>query len=722
MLISSYSTTTQIIKLDAATNQEVGTLNLDNGYCENIFITPEPNNRIYCATGMNSLQNATIEIFNALDYSEDIPFQELGNNAELIDYRMKFCYDNVHDFVFFILYKRNYDPSNPWGFLGKIDMNDEENPLTLVELDYSPEKIVYAECLNKIFIKNSGNRIITYFECDNLNIPLFIEWPEGTIIMDIEYGGCERNSLLILGSNGNLDCFPPLHYPLEMSEFVSSMKYNPIDKKVYVFSPYDINRDHESWMYIIDINTLQIYKKKMPNNSIWRYEDYLTYNEMVIDASSGRLLCPNGSHSNISVTPENIVLQPRTWNWLSFPRLDRSNGDPTPEEVLDQDNFSSPYTQLEMDHLEVDENSEDMTWVTWKQNEGWQHNDLDNVYSPKGYKLHLEEPAERMLALHGTVLDPLTSISLYAEKHNWTGYFLPYPQNPFDAIPQDITDNLYSMVSQYWSCYNYALIQPPPPTKSTTNTPARWRCACNQLKMELKYGDMVILHSKDPQSFIWNQVGTDPHLINKDSPEHFGFEEKANYTSYFIELDTNDLPSEIGAFAGDSCIGATKVLSTDTTVLICAYDEGFEGQEITFQTFWNTKSFRPVINDYQVLNTVSGIREKRRIVAGEKQPFYVISFKDKSVDQSEQTNAWLSLTPNPASHEVSLSYFIPERAYVKVRISGIVEGEWTLIDRGYQDPGKYSLNVNGLQLPVGCYLVTLCFNNKSITEKLMILK
>jgi hypothetical protein len=727
LLISSYSPTNQIVKLNAETNETEGALITANDYCESIFISPEPENLIYCATGMNSLQTARIETFNATNYSAGIILPPLGDDNEPLDYRMKFCYDKKDNLVYFILFKRNYDWSTQWGYLGKINIKNAEHPLELIELLYSPEDISCGDLggFNGIFIKNSNSRFLTVYDCDHLSDPPTITgFPEGTIIMDIEYAN-NTNNLYVLTSDGICQQYcrggcSPLHQ-YELSEFVTSMRWNPIDKKLYVFSPYDITRNHESWMYIIDVFTAQIYEELLGNNTIWRYEDYLTNNEMLVDSYSGRLLCPNGSHSNISVSPEEISLTANKWNWLSFPRLDRSNGDPSPEQVLDQDNFSSGYTQLEMDHLETNGDNEYMTTVTWDVEHFWQYNLLDRIYSEKGYKLHLDPVLGRSLVTYGTVLDPQTPLTLYPEKHNWVGYFLPYPQNPFIAIPKSITDNLYSMVSQYWSCYNYALIQPPPPTKSTA-TSAQWRCACNQLKMELKYGDMVILHSKPQQTLTWNQGGAIPKLNNKEAPEHFGFEEKADYTSYFIELDTNNLPDEIGAYAGDSCIGATKVLASDTTLLICAYDKGFEGQEITFQTFWPTKSYRPIINDYQVLNTVSGIREKRRIIAGEKQPFYVISFKDKPVDQSVPTDAWLSLSPNPASHEVLLSYFIPEHAYVTVKITGIVQGEWYSIDRGTQDPGEYKLNINSLQLPAGCYLVNLCFNNKSITEKLMILK
>jgi hypothetical protein len=729
LLISSYGPTHQIMKLDAATNESDNTLNTDNEYCENIYISPEPNNRIYCATGMNSLQSATIEIFHANDYSEDFPLPDLGQNNQPIDYRIKFCYDTKDDFVFFVLFKRNYNPQPgyQWGYLGKIDVNDEQHPLTLIELDYSPKDIVYNKGYNRIFIQNSESPILTSFDCNDINIPpSYDEFPTG-IITDIESTTPETNSqIYVLGSNGN--CYrysgpgnPPFYTIYELSQWVTSMKWNPFDNKLYVFSPWNSDENHESWMFKINLESETIYGYQMPNNSIWRYVDNLPKNEMVVDSYSGRILCPNGSHSNISVSSEAISLNANKWNWLSFPRLDRSSGNPAPEQVLAQENFSYPYTSLEMDHLETARDNEYMTTVTWDVEHLWQYYFLDRIHSEKGYKLHLDPVLGRSLDTYGTVLDPQTPLTLYGGKHNWVGYFLPYPQNPFDAIPRSITDNLYSMVSQYWSCYNYALIQPPPPTKSTA-TSAQWRCACNQLKMELKYGDMVILHSKPQQTFIWNQAGADPQLINKNAPEHFEFEEKADYTSYFIELDTNNLADEIGVFAGDSCIGATKVLSSDTTVLICAYDKGFEGQDITFQTFWQTKSYRPIIKDYLVLNTMTGIREKQRIVAGDKQPFYVISFKDKPENQTVSTDAWLALWPNPASHEVLLSYFIPERAYVTVRISGIVEGDWSSINRGYQDPGEYKLNINSLQLPAGCYLVILCFNNKSITEKLMILK
>lgn len=720
ILVSSYSSTNEIIKLNAETNESVGILNIDNEYCENIFITPEPNNRIFCATGMNSLLTATLEVFNSSDYSEDISIPLLGNDNELIDYRMKFCYDNLHDFVFFILFKRNYNPSDQWGFLGKIDINNEENPLTLVELDYSPEKIVYAETFNRIFIKNSNSRYYTSFDCNNLDDPILDEYPVGTIIMDIEYANSDQYSALyILGSNGICQAYTPEvslpEHQYELPFWVISMMWNPIDNKLYVYSPYDYYRNHISWIYKIDPSTAQIYEYQLPNNSIWRYEDYLHNNEMIVDPYSGRLLCPNGSHSNVSATPENIILNPlSTWNWISFPRLAYQGTPPQPE-LQKINHFPS-----ELHLLNYPLQNEQSILKHYDYEEGEWSGDIQGLYSTYGYKLNTDNHFEAYFPISGDMLDPGTEITIYDGHENWVGYFLTETQSPFDAIPEEVLPHLKSIRAQYWSCLNYAFIAPPP--KSTSASTGEWRCECNQGMLKMKYSDMVILTLGNTleQTFAWNQSEGGGTIINKEAPEYFQFNEQADYEAIFIDLDSIDLPEEIGAFAGDSCIGASKVLPEDTTAMICAYTQGFEGEEISFELMYPTKALRPVIDDYLVFNNHTRIKERRKILIGEKQQFYLVSFNKNEDNPDETHTSWMHCLNNPVTNEATIAYSISGETRVKINLTNMQGMEMMKWDQGIQHEGEYALIFNTAMLPAGIYLVNAIAGNRTCTTKLLI--
>ena len=617
----------------------------------------------------------------------------------------------------------NNDPvqSYPYSSTGsiadvdKLKYNEQGNSLIIKQFNIDPFTIY-----DKIYLLNLQT-------LDYASIPV----KSGVSVCDIEFDSYRGNIYCTFDDNsGHLYKLDGetgnLLQTIHTRAVVNSLLFNPLNKKIYIHAILDLLPTEDKWkeeLLSFDPDQQQISTLYLGQN-VSNRSYFLSYITDIIHDEESNTIYLTNAQSNIKViqcTSDQIELSGYKWNWLSFPNLDRSSGDPTPEQVVAQENFDQGYTELEMVHLLVDENQEAMTSVVWNQQTLWQYDGLNYVYSEKGYKLRLEPEQERTLYLTGSILEPQTQLHLYAEKHNWVGYFLKIPQSPFDAIPENITNNLYSMVSQYWWCYNYALIQPPP-TKSTSNTTSEWRCACNQLNMELNYGDMVILHSKEEQDFAWNQSGSDPNLPNKDAPENFVFEEQADYNAYFIELDTNDLPDEIGAFAGDTCIGATKVLPGDSTVLICGYDDGFEGEEICFQTVYDTKSTKPVIDDYRVLNTQTGIMEKRKILVGEPQPFYLISLKTSKENEPGPSDAWIRVFPNPAKQKVSVSYFIPVCGDVKITINGIVGGEWYSEKRGYQPPGEYKFDLNNDRLPAGCYLVTLQYNHQAISDKLMIFK
>ena len=241
--------------------------------------------------------------------------------------------------------------------------------------------------------------------------------------------------------------------------------------------------------------------------------------------------------------------------------------------------------------------------------------------------------------------------------------------------------------------------------------------------MEIAYDDMVImvLGTEDPETFAWNRGGGGGSIIHKDAPEYFQFSEQEDYEAIFIDLDSIDLPEEIGAFAGDSCIGATKVLPDDSAAMICAYTQGFEGEEISFELMYPTKATRPVIDDYLVFNNHTRIHEKGKITIGEKQQFYLVSFT-KNKDNSDLINAsWIHCVPNPASDEATITYFIPAEARVQITLTNILGKEIMHWDQENQTEGEYRFNVNTSSLPAGYYLVSATAGNQTCAEKLLII-
>jgi hypothetical protein len=292
--------------------------------------------------------------------------------------------------------------------------------------------------------------------------------------------------------------------------------------------------------------------------------------------TSGQI--PQGGHSKICVVEnvpgEVITLQPGTWNWISFPRLDRQGNDPVPSQPLLEGIVEFPsYLQL-LHKVPLSQNEIYKTY----DGELWS-GDLNVVQSTLGYKLETDNAGVSYLPMSGTILAPETTHPLFEGNENWTGYFLTRTQSPFDAIGSEFLDKFTSMAGQHWYCYNQASPAPTP-----KNSGSQWTCACNQGRIEIRYTDMIVIRPfENINNFQWQYSGQPLMDDPKEATLFYSFEEKADYEAIFIELDTLNTPAEIGAFAGDSCIGATTVLPADSLVLICAYTEGFEGQEISFE-------------------------------------------------------------------------------------------------------------------------------------------
>ena len=435
-------------------------------------------------------------------------------------------------------------------------------------------------------------------------------------------------------------------------------------------------------------------------------------NELLFDNENHVVDIPNGEFSSISrlgVSFERLPLKDKV-SWISFPRLERFDNNPVPSQERLEKIAPIP-TYIHLTHY-FPENEQ--TYDKTKINNQWT-GDLIEIISTLGYKLETDNIGISVYSLPGTVLNPNTTMLLYGLKSNWTGYYLPYTQNPFEAIGEEFLEHMNILKGQYWTCTK----KDPGHTKSSESI---WACACQQGRVEIKYGDMIEIYpTEDIPEFHWQMTGMQQEAESKLPSLSFHYEEQAEYDALFIELDTLDLPDEIGAFAGDSCIGATTVLPSDTMAMICAYTEGFEGEEITFELLYPTKSARPRCRDYSVLNIASGILEKRRIVAGENQPYFLVSLKSQENIPSDQTAFNVNVRPNPIKDEFTVSYFTGQEVLVELSLInalGLPVRSW---QRGFQGAGNYSMTIPTAGLPSGCYYLKAKAGNAVEIQKIMII-
>ena len=344
---------------------------------------------------------------------------------------------------------------------------------------------------------------------------------------------------------------------------------------------------------------------------------------------------------------------------------------------------------------------------------------LEEVASHKGYVLMVDWANNfRNLYLFGEVLDPgyIFTDPLYPFIQNWVGYFVPATQSPFDAIATEFLDNITWMAGQNWFCHK----ETNPQTKSTGYS---WRCACEQERLEIKYGEMIKIYpSSDIVDFFWQSPGQPPNDSLKMATEYYTYQEQASYEPFLIELDTNDLPLEIGAFAGDSCIGATKVDANDTLVLIRGFTEGYEGEPISFEMYYGSRKSSPErIHRYLVSTPDVPVKQHREIVVGDHQHWYDISFKQITKNDVKASHSWMRCSPNPFNNQCTIHYSLPESGAMKLEALDIYGKCVCILKEGVKGNGEYHASFSPVEtgLKNGIYFIRLTGNLVNQTDKVV---
>ncbi len=414
---------------------------------------------------------------------------------------------------------------------------------------------------------------------------------------------------------------------------------------------------------------------------------------------------------------ETITLQPGTINWVSFPRLERQSDGTVDSEFFFESTIPDPSNFFEARH------NEGGVIIDKTYSEGDWSGDLDLVRSSLGYKIRTNHNSQAYIPMTGTVLAPNTDVSINPFYENWLGYFLYKSQSPFDAFPDEVQSKLQSMKGKYWSCIKKNMS----PTKS--NIVQGWLCACNQIGgIWLNYGDMVAVYPEEREefSFQWQQVPGQKTESTYQPPEYFSFTEGYDYTSLFIEPDSSGTIQEIGAFAGDSCIGAAVVNPGDSIVLVRAFVPPGSQDSITLQLYDGMKSGNRVVRQYYVTTPGQEEPHYRSIKTRERKPWYLISLKDKP-DESIEVPIGLSFItyPNPAGDQISLRVTAPEASAPGSLLLLDMQGRIVAMhSTGPLSKGdnlmSFSLKTSGAPLPSGLYQLVLRSALGTATQKLIV--
>lgn len=246
---------------------------------------------------------------------------------------------------------------------------------------------------------------------------------------------------------------------------VNSLVFIPVNRNIYAHMILDYASDRKWNEELISYNPdkeelsiIYVEQKEGPRDFIHAF-----ITDLIMDADSNKIYLTNGQ-SNIKIVQcadDQLVLQLRTWNWISFPRLARAGNDPvsSQEQLENIDPFP---TYLQLKHfLAYFDQTIDKTYLDpiWS-------GELLAVHSTLGYKLETNNQALSTLPITETVLDPGTTMPLYGFKTNWAGYYLVAIQSPFEAIGEEFLEKINQINGQYWSCHHIGS----PQTKSSAGS------------------------------------------------------------------------------------------------------------------------------------------------------------------------------------------------------------------------------------------------------------
>ncbi|MCK4678668.1 MAG: hypothetical protein KAT48_11085, partial [Bacteroidales bacterium] len=412
---------------------------------------------------------------------------------------------------------------------------ENNNPITTINLPGADDilECEFNPINNKIYCMNQGLPWFYVINGETYSYEL-IPFPYTIKLESMEYSQKE-NKIYVITNDAYMYVYSgdnniQLNL-VNLAERVSGFKYNSFNNRLYI-NHVGRSGTKDIWTKVLDASDESLVSKilheqSLKDASFWKILPFKsTYN-----STNNKLYFSNFCLSNVSViqcAPETRALQ-SGWNWLSFPRLDRDNQSNQGVNAISLLENVDPFpSNLYIEHwIAVPPN---MTDLAYYDNEWYPYN-LENVYSDRGYKMETDNPGESILPCPGTILTPDWEVGLYGpDKENWIGYFLTEPRWPQDAFA-GVWDKLTWIKTQYWTMF-----------KMQGHWFATYKVG------PLQYGDMVVVKCTEDCSFQWNVSAPPDAPKGYVATEYFTYEELADYTPIYVELDTADLPLEVGVF------------------------------------------------------------------------------------------------------------------------------------------------------------------------------
>ena len=352
--------------------------------------------------------------------------------------------------------------------------------------------------------------------------------------------------------------------------------------------------------------------------------------------------------------------------WMSFPTL----RDPEAEhdkKANSIERFLFPIFSLEyMEQIEYKRADCYPAYINYML--GFWCGDFHDLDPRQGYKLYMQRamPTPFFMLVSGLVPPINLPINLKARLHsgqqspsneNWLGYFHPETTNALDAFAS-IIDNLWSIQTQNWTM-----------AREKINPGSPWIYALQHGKEPtLSYGDMVIVKCFNDAQFTWNAGANIQIPVEKELPSHYVYEEKADYVPFFVELDTQDLPSEIALYVDDVCKGAAVVTDSLTEIPGYILDDTDPDAEVEILAYYENKASVDRVPAYRVWNPATGAYENKPLQLSRKNHYYKLKLDSNDGGAPAATEPTICIYPNPFNPSTTIKFNLAEPADIKLEI------------------------------------------------------
>ena len=411
--------------------------------------------------------------------------------------------------------------------------------------------------------------------------------------------------------------------------------------------------------------------------------------------------------STATIATEHVHTRTLTgsWDWISFPCMPRlGNNGYDSQTLLETIDPLKDYIELNTQYAGSNKqlSFNFPYWTTY---------DIPTLESTQGYKYYTDPAGNQSLVVTGVVLDPATPIQLSSSYENWIGYFLEHPLDPEDAFI-GVWEKLTRISTHDWTMVKIN---------------GQWICASTITPIE--FGDGLIVTVSEDCQLIWNYASEPAESFAYSPTEYYSYEEKAEYTPFYFEMDSTSGIQEIGLTVNDSCVGAAAIEPGDSIVEVNAYLAGFpSGVPIEVETWSGYKSAKLSPVKYSLVDPFTRKRICRKVYTGEQKAYYILSFKTGETTEENPVALLHPASPNPFGSSTMLGFVLNRQANVSLTVHDLQGTTVKTLLRGSYHEGLYDAawtgtDASGKQAGNGIYIVRLTVDDKIITnEKVVLIK